>query len=339
MFKLVVILSAYYIFDYATSCSLAIRGEGELYISNLQLLNSDSSSVLLTITRSNGNWGGDSWCKVMSIEDGSVGPTIECSTKDNDIKEWTSADIDPTSTTVNSVTMDKDGTVSASITRNNEDITIDQLPYSNAEISSEYFPYFTLNSIYTTFIKIDDQMVAITFTSADSPIHTVQRVIYNGDAFDTYWHTLGSPSSVYESMNLLSFVDAGAACSPHFSAIYDYNTLTLNPLGPVFSANELIHWSRIDADNYRVFSIGSSRYDQSVRMATMDTFRRRLTTYTEQIFYPNLCEETVACAADPCSDARCFAYPNATCTIDQCSDDGCAAKWFVDGYTRDCGMK
>eukprot|EP00486_Rosalina_sp_Unknown_P006308 CAMPEP_0201569430 /NCGR_PEP_ID=MMETSP0190_2-20130828/11086_1 /ASSEMBLY_ACC=CAM_ASM_000263 /TAXON_ID=37353 /ORGANISM="Rosalina sp." /LENGTH=469 /DNA_ID=CAMNT_0047991711 /DNA_START=15 /DNA_END=1424 /DNA_ORIENTATION=+ len=333
MFHLVVL---YYLFGYATSCSLAIRGAGELYIDNIQLLASDSTSVLLTITRSDGNWGGDSWCKVMSIEDGTVGPTIECSTKANDIKEWTSADTEPTSTVVNSVSMDKDGLVTLSITRNSEELTIETLSYSNPSITSTDFPYFTLNSIYTTFIEIDNQMIGVTFTGLDDNSYTVQRINPVGDAFETYWYTLGSPSNVYESMGLISFPDGGAACSSHFLAVYDYNAMTLNPLGPVLTATELLHWAKVDGDNYRIFSIGSGQYEQYVKISNMDTSRRRLTTYTDYIHYPNLCEESVACFADPCDDATCNNWPEATCVADYCSESNCAAKWFQDGYSKDC---
>eukprot|EP01083_Nonionella_stella_P308305 1087095_1 len=153
--------------------------DGYLYVENFQLLDvSDFMLMLLTITPYNSRL--DSYCKILNVNDGTVSDVVSC---DQDVREWSSGDTDPSSTSITSAEDNNDGTVDILLSRNDLTVGITGIPYTQSgESSTLYYDQFTISSIYTTFIFLTPQqytveIVRITFNSlSDNTSPTVSNM-------------------------------------------------------------------------------------------------------------------------------------------------------------------
>eukprot|EP01084_Bolivina_argentea_P295227 508208_1 len=121
-------------------------------ISDLQLLTNDFHSVSLT---AEDYYGGTEYCKKMDSTNGKV-TNVECSDYTNKIRNWSSADIDPTDTFVRWLYIDDtNDTINIVIERNGETVWIeDALAILNDTAYNIQHKSFTSNSLFTTFITL-----------------------------------------------------------------------------------------------------------------------------------------------------------------------------------------
>eukprot|EP01083_Nonionella_stella_P308306 1087097_1 len=206
--------------------------DGYLYVENFQLLDvSDFMLMLLTITPYNSRL--DSYCKILNVNDGTVSDVVSC---DQDVREWSSGDTDPSSTSITSAEDNNDGTVDILLSRNDLTVGITGIPYTQSgESSTLYYDQFTISSIYTTFIFLTPQqytveIVRITFNSlSDNTSPTVSNM---GTADWPWgeWEVGNTPNMipVYEDAYALQLPLVCCLCDSQFIARYyfEYDALS-----------------------------------------------------------------------------------------------------------------
>ena len=121
---------------------------GTLYASNFQLLD-DFNLILVTINEHN---VGIEYCKILNITDGTLSDVVSC---DQNTREWSMPDMDPSGTSIQSAIDNEDGTANIILRRNNANMNITLPSYLQSnETTVLLYDQFTVTSLYTTFIFI-----------------------------------------------------------------------------------------------------------------------------------------------------------------------------------------
>ena len=234
------------------SCSPELVPDGSPKITDLELLQ-DANTVLLTINTAGTT---DYFCKEMNINDGSVGDVISC---DQDTRDFTEPDTDPTNTDVTSVVSNGDGTTTVTITRNDEELVINSLNYDKNVSAYSYFVLDDGNTLYVAIQKeyYENYLFGIHFESLTSNSnYTTFEVLAAGswDHFD-----IGSSSYdilVYEDVKVIALPLVCCLCDNYFVVEYEINeendiyNFSINQIGS--------DSNRIDATNGKVYTKRSS---------------------------------------------------------------------------------
>ena len=188
-----------------------------MYIDDLALLSSDTDNVLVTDSDDN--------CYLYSVSDMDQ-QSVDCSDYSDDAMNFTSADIDATSTSVDSIELQTGGandTFDFEMTRNSDtftiSITLDSSSNDTTTITTSYnqYNYWTVNSINTTIIILQTQInnededtwfaFAIQFESQDSNSYVATQLdILNENGGIFYWgsvYTDTDARNVWEELSLV----------------------------------------------------------------------------------------------------------------------------------------
>ena len=325
------------------SCSIALPVYGTYYISQAQLLDADMypDSILLTIVRQNYDFDGSAssrlsfvdptggpWCKIMDVNDGSVGDVVNCTMYEEYTRDYSS--VDTTSTTVVCDDNCDGATATCNITRSGVEYSITDIPYAASNNCTDglkvisiggIFNSFTINDISTTYIIFSTNSVGVVFDDTASPA-TYQIVTVDIEGELSYitpggWGT-GTPS-VYSDVNVLQIPLPCCLCFGWSLSTYE---ITSDPTGvydQIFTITSLTSGGNVDTIKERAISIGLG-YGNTVTIYD-------LSNGGSSVFQPNLCDVIVDCTVSPCANSTCPYNPTAKCIDDTCG--GCNAKWYV----------
>ena len=207
--------------------------EGTVYIDDVGLLEDDL--VLLTIRKYSNSGYGDPWCRELNVTDGNISDDVSCEDySDNELREWSTGDVDPSQSTIDSITMDESGSnqLIVSMVRNEEQFSVDlgsssSNLFNNTKTDEDLvFQYFTVNSIFTTFIIVTDHLMpwqfvifAVEFGGSDSNTYNVFEVSPVGEEWFNFDASSTSQGiSVFESVNQLKLPLVCCLCSSSFTA-------------------------------------------------------------------------------------------------------------------------
>ena len=165
LFFLVLILTIYYV-SLINGCSLPTFANGTYYISRVQLLDVTTTypdSVLIEIYKARNaplNHEGPI-CKIMNINDTSVGDVVKCDDYSELIRDFDVVDTDTTNTMVTCKDNCDGLSATCNIMRNYKPYSIQDIPFLASDTSSNCdpddssftsFASFTINDISTTYI-------------------------------------------------------------------------------------------------------------------------------------------------------------------------------------------
>ena len=202
------------------SCSEVVRKDGQPRLTNLQLLDDNMDAVLLTINiKGTDNY----YCKEMNLEDGSVGNTISC---DQNTRNFTKPDIDPTNTKITSVTSngDDDGTMTIKVTRNDEQVIIDSLMFNGNVLT---YSSFVLDQGYTTYLAVQSTtdktyLYGIIFESLDNNVnYTTFQMMTDGSLWGDFDIESDSDILVFQDVNVIALPLVCCLCWDYFVATYN----------------------------------------------------------------------------------------------------------------------
>ena len=223
--------------------------ELDVYIDDLALLSSDTDNVL--VTDSDGN------CYLYSIPDVNQ-QSVDCSDYSDDTIDFTSADSDATSTSIDSIELQKGGandTLDFEMTRNNQtliiSITLDSSFNDTTTITTSWnqYNYWTVNSINTTIIILQTQVndqdedtwfaFAFMFDSQDSNSYVATELdILNENDDIFYWgyvYTSDDARNVWQELSLVYLDIALDSCTysiyTNYYLEWDGDTDTISGLG------------------------------------------------------------------------------------------------------------
>ena len=164
------------------------------------------------------------YCKILNVNDGSLTDVVSCN---QNTREWSAGDIDPSATSIRSATDNEDGTVDIVLRRNNANIGITGIPYlASGQSTDLYYDQFTVKSIYTTFLflapyQYNFEVVRITFNSETD--NSSPKVVNMGLADDwNKWEVGNTPNliPVYENAHAVQLPLVCCLCDGDFIARY-----------------------------------------------------------------------------------------------------------------------
>lgn len=333
------------------SCSIAQPPFGTYYIANVQALNVNRypDDVLLTIRRittSNGatigtttprltfdDATGGPWCKLMNVNDGSVGEVVPCDDYSSLVRDYATVD---TSTTTVSCDDNCDGsTATCTINRGGTDYTFADIRFDASSTSCDtdtdkvitigggngVYTAFTLEDISTTYIVFSTNTVGVVFDdSTDPATTTIMDVELVGDFADNLspGSSFGFSPQFYYDVNVASIALPCCLCYGAIYAQYTIESATSSKY------DQVITFSSIGSDT-NIDSVQERGINTSIFFGNIVTIYD-LSDGSSSEFEPNLCDVIVSCLVDPCDSASCPYNPTATCIADYCG--GCNARWY-----------
>ena len=342
MLSLLLLLLASIYVSLINGCSISRPPYGSYGIGQVELLDENlyPDSVLLTIYRSTQNPSdpprlifddpsGGPWCKIMNINDGSVGDVVDCNHYTNLTRNFGTGDIDPTDTTVRCTDNCDGSTATCNIIRNHISYNISNIPFMASDTSTscvssndddDIFIAFTINDITTTYINFATNMVGLVFDG--DVLLNVINVDREGD-----WDYL-TPGSfapdnnpiIYSNVNVIQNALPCCVCYSWKLNSYTIESDPTNVYDQVFTLNSL------EFGGGYVDIIKSRGYHWGLGFSTAVTIYDLLDGSSVK-HEPDLCDVIVNCLVDPCLSSSCPENPSATCQADYCG--GCNAKWYV----------
>eukprot|EP01083_Nonionella_stella_P051377 136388_1 len=329
------------------SCSLMTPPLGQLYISQIQLLDSTFDfNLLLRIHRSAGNGiVSNTWCKLMDVDTGEFSEVVECDTYEAHVRPYSpySSNYTADAVHINSLVDNCDGsTATVNLTRpNGNTLVIQDFPYNQStctlpEPISMYYS-FTMNHyngvpIYATFVAIESTVHVIVFNASDIDTYSLHPATITSEQFMgdmSMYVTFTDPSflvtrlQVFEDVNVL--MSPLPCCLSDSSSLSQYLITMPNDTSDTFVLDlTSVTWgSQIDVDTKIAISDGLG-FATSFSVYHLDDDPVTATEYA-----PDLCDigQTVNCLVAPCEvSSGCQMHPNAVCVNDYCG--GCTAKWY-----------
>ena len=261
MLSSVILFVTIYFVSYVNcnDCFLRRPNFGSYYIEYVHLLDAITypDSVLLKISKvilpgTPRNEAGPK-CKIMNINDGSVGQPVNCDDYSGSIRAYGVADTDPTNTNVKcDVNCDGSTATSCNITRNDN-----LYPFNvNINCNNNEFASFTINDISTTYIRFEENMFGLVFNNDDSSAVTTPFEIINVDQKGNKIGTNINPM-IYSSSNIIE--NEIPCCHTCFRyTLFTYNievdTDTTNNYDQIFTYESFEHGGGlIDTVKSRVY--------------------------------------------------------------------------------------
>eukprot|EP01084_Bolivina_argentea_P100340 180184_1 len=212
------------------SCSMIPPPNGTLYVSEFQLLD-DPDYILMRIeTYTTPNINHQYYCKILNVNDGTVSGVVSCNDNKYTVRDWSSGDIDPTSTEILSATNNNDRTVNIILRRNNANIGITRIPYTYSNMTELYYDQFTVNSMYTTFVMLSPEqfileIIMITFASATDNRSPKVKNLGSVNSWNLWDIEYSTPNkiSVYENANTIQLPLICCLCYSNFLSRYYFN--------------------------------------------------------------------------------------------------------------------
>merc|ERR1719474_757190 len=284
------------------------------------------------------------WCKVMDVNTGSVGDTIQnCSSYDQHTRDRASADTDPTDTSV--VCYDNCDSVSArcTITRDGNTYSIPSVTYNEHDVVNDGIAIpcttepiaittFTLNSMDTTVIVFASNAVSVAFDAVGES-HSVYDVVQEGNA----WSGLNpsdpfgdSSPDIFSEVGVIQIALPCCLCYGHSTNVFEIGTDD-DTMIQTINITQLGHGGSVDNEQSRVIGLGLG-FPKGLSVWSVSSGKAKA-SYLE----PDLCDAYATCLVSPCGTKKCPAVPGAECVEDYCG--GCFDRWY-DGYedvTSVCG--
>mmetsp|Transcript_20722 Transcript_20722/g.33011 ORF Transcript_20722/g.33011 Transcript_20722/m.33011 type:complete len:473 (-) Transcript_20722:8-1426(-) len=312
------------------SCSPILPDLGTVYVSNVQLLDVANypDSVLLTIYRTTDAFGSTygPWCKIMNVNDGTVGDTVDCTQYASLTRTYDTAVAD---TSQASCVDNCDGaTATCAVTRDNTLYTITDVPYDSSTIATSCDPtvggiatIFTIESESTMYIVFSSNTVGVQFDSTSSAGYNLLSVDIQGDV--TYLTPAGfsdaTTVSFYTDTAILRHSVPCCICYSYVLKTYAVDQDATGTYDQVLTLTSVSNEGSVDSTKQKVFRWNAAFYGDTVLVYD-------LSTGTSNSFQPDLCGQQSQCSVSPCSTSSCPYNPTAQCADDYCG--GCYARWF-----------
>jgi len=264
------------------SCSFALT-PGEKYITGIKLYE-DRNYVLLNINE----WQVKTYCKKMDVRDGSVSNVVAC---DEGVVSWSSGTgDDPTSTTITSVSDNRDGTVSITISRNGLPITINPVTTSISGTIGYYL--FVDNSINSVFVILFDseggawggvsgETVQIQFPSQDNnQFSSIQTgITTSGGSFFPSGAT--NPMITYANSKAFKF-GTMLSCGSFYTTTFRYSYNVDGQISGIILSDLSAPDAYVDDENQRFIGI---YWGYSSRVYVYDAVTYATTTWSPDLSY------------------------------------------------------
>ena len=279
LFFLVLILTIYYV-SLINGCSQPLLVEGTYYISQVQLLDATiyPDSVLLEIYKARDLPLAPEGptCKIMNVNDGSVGDVVKCDDYSKLIRNFDVVDIDTTNTMVITCKDKCDGlSAICNIIKNSKSYLIKDVPFLSSDTSKNCNPYsggnyvffvsFTINDVNlsTTYIVFETNMVGFIFDDLTESFDLI-NVEPVGDFNDLKLRKFMTNINpmIYSSSNIIQNALPCCLC-PSYS-LYTYNIEDIdddptNEYDQIFTIISFKnHGGHVDAVKSRVYHWGIS---------------------------------------------------------------------------------